>query len=110
MIEINEVLKENLLSEHQKYIEIVMEDGTVLSSDSIKYESLRLEQTLCDADEVTYGLCNSASFEITVYATAYAYQGKWLTPKFVYEGHEDLRLLMRCCLITVRRSLLNATM
>ena len=55
MIYVSNELKQAFLSAEQKNLVITFDDGTVIDNDDIAMESMDLEQTLCDSDELKFG-------------------------------------------------------
>lgn len=67
MIDVSDALKEAFLSSRQKNLTLNFSDGTSLTNDSIVVESMKLDQLLCSETQVTFGLCNSSVFTVTIF-------------------------------------------
>lgn len=79
-------IKNQFLNASQNNLILKFSDGTVLDNNSIVSESLKIEQTLCDDEQIQFGLCNAASLEVEVTNVAKKYTGKWVSVYFEYDG------------------------
>lgn len=64
----------------QKNLILEFSNGTTLTNTSIHSESMSLEQTLCDENQLTFGRVSSAVFKVRVVATTESYVGQRLIP------------------------------
>lgn len=67
MINVSDELKNAFLTGNQKNLTLYFSDGSSLTGDSIVLESMRIEQLLCNEQQLTFGLCNAAKFTIQIY-------------------------------------------
>ena len=77
MIYVSEELKQAFLSAEQKNLLLTFDDGTVIDNDDIALESMGLEQTLCDSDELKFGKIASACFKTKIKASTKIYKNLW---------------------------------
>lgn len=77
MIYVSEELKQAFLSAEQKNLLLTFDDGTVIDNDDIALESMGLEQTLCDSDELRFGKIASACFKTKIKASTKTYKNLW---------------------------------
>lgn len=91
MIYIGEETKKAFLEVPIKNLRLIFDDGTKLDNDDIYYESLRIEQTLCDQDELRFGKVCAASLNVRIVATTKKYKGLKFDAIIECDGHE-LRL------------------
>lgn len=67
----------------QRHLILTFEDGDILENDSIFMESMELEQTLCDENELTFGKCSAACFKVRIINTASSHKGQRLIPTLI---------------------------
>lgn len=72
--------KQAWASEGQKQLLLTFSDGTKIDNNDIYYESMSLEQTLCDENNITFGKCSSAVFKVKVNSTQKSYKGLTINP------------------------------
>lgn len=88
MIDVTQEQLDAFLSSEQKELILEFEDGTSIDNNSIRIESMSLDQTLCDEEVLTFGKCTSNSFMVDVKASAIRYKGKKFTAKLRCAGQE----------------------
>ena len=79
MIEVPEAEKIAWQSGTQKNLRIVFDDGMTIENDDIFSESMTLEQTLSDEQNIKYGKCSSACFTVKIADTSVSLKGKKFT-------------------------------
>ncbi|MBQ3558252.1 MAG: hypothetical protein IJA07_01905 [Agathobacter sp.] len=77
MLNVSKELKEAFLSAEQKNLVLTFDDGTVIDNEDIASESMELEQTLCDSDELKFGKVSSACFKTKIAASTKRYKNLW---------------------------------
>ena len=77
MIDVSKELKEAFLSAEQKNLVLTFDDGTVVDNEDIALESMELEQTLCDSDELKFGKVSSACFKTKIAVSTKTYKNLW---------------------------------
>ena len=88
MISVSEELKNAFNTGNQKDLTLYFSDNTSLTNENIVAESMSLEQILCDEEQITFGLCNSASFKITILNSNTSRVGQTVTPVISIRGTE----------------------
>ena len=88
MISVSEELKNAFNTGNQKDLTLYFSDNTSLTNENIVAESMSLEQILCDEEQITFGLCNSASFKITILNSNKSRVGQTVTPVITIRGTE----------------------
>lgn len=88
MIPVSEELKNAFNTGSQKDLTLYFSDNTSLTNENIVAESMSLEQILCDEEQITFGLCNSASFKITILNSNTSRVGQTVTPVITIRGTE----------------------
>ena len=69
--------KNAFLSAEQKYLKLTFDDGTVIENEDIAMESMSLEQSVSDEEELVFGKCSAAEFKIKIYVTTKKYKNFW---------------------------------
>lgn len=69
MVSVTDSLKKALLSSEQKDLILTFSDGTIITNDKISYESMEIEQTLCDEENLIFGCCASSQFRVQLLET-----------------------------------------
>ena len=76
--------REAYMTGAQKYLTLRFSDGTILSGEGVNSPinegSMTLEQTLCDEEQIHFGLCNAASFSVQIVAEDKRYKGLFVYP------------------------------
>ena len=84
MRNVTEAQKKAYMTGKQKYLTLRFSDGTVLTGEGVNSPinegSMRLEQTLCSEEQIHFGLCNAASFEVQIVAEQKRYKGMYVYP------------------------------
>mgnify|MGYP003305210869 CR=1 FL=1 len=81
--------KNAFYSAEQKQLCLVFEDGTVIDNEDIAMESMNLEQTLCDQDELRFGKVSSACFKTQINAVSIKrYRDLWFNVIIKAGKHE----------------------
>lgn len=88
MISVSEELKNAFNTGNQKDLTLYFSDNTSLTNENIVAESMSLEQILCDEEQIAFGLCNSASFKITILNSNKSRVGQTVTPVISIRGTE----------------------
>lgn len=88
MIYVSSEFKEAFLSAEQKNLVLTFDDGTVIDNEDIALESMELEQTLCDNDELRFGKVASACFKIKIKASIKRYKNLWFNATIGIGEHE----------------------
>lgn len=88
MIYVSSEFKEAFLSAEQKNLVLTFDDGTVIDNEDIALESMELEQTLCDNDELRFGKVASACFKIKIKASIKRYKNLWFNATLGIGEHE----------------------
>lgn len=87
MIYVSEELKQAFLSAEQKNLLLTFDDGIVIDNDDIALESMGLEQTLCDSDELRFGKISSACFKTKIKASTKRYKNLWFNASISVGNH-----------------------
>jgi hypothetical protein len=77
LLNVTDDIKEKYLGSGTRKLSLAFEDGTVVQNDLIVQESMELEQTICDSDQLEYGKCSAASFKVKLTDTVTSYKGRW---------------------------------
>ena len=81
---VTEEQKRAYMTGTQKYLTLRFSDGTTLTgqgqNSQINEGSMKLEQTLCDDEQIHFGYCNAASFEVQIVASSKRYKGLYVYP------------------------------
>lgn len=88
MISVSEELKNAFNTGNQKDLTLYFSDNTSLTNENIVAESMSLEQILCDEEQINFGLCNAASFKITILNSNTSRVGQTVTPVITIRGTE----------------------
>lgn len=88
MIDVSKELKEAFLSAVQKNLVLTFEDGTIVDNEDIALESMELEQTLCDSDELKFGKVSSACFKTKIAVSTRTYKNLWFNVSIGVGEHE----------------------
>ena len=84
MIPVTDQQKQAYMTGTQKYLTLRFSDGTTLTgqgaNSQINEGSMKLEQTLCDEEQLHFGRCNAASFSVQIVASAKRYKGLFVYP------------------------------
>ena len=91
LIYVSKELKEEFLSSGQKNLVLKFDDGTTLENDDIAFESMSLEQTLSESDELRFGKVSSACFKTKISASTKRYKNLWLNA-FLQAGQHEIQL------------------
>lgn len=91
MIDVSKELKEAFLSAEQKNLVLTFDDGTVVDNDDIALESMELEQTLCDNEELKFGKVTSACFKTKIIASTKTYKNLWFNAS-INVGEYEMQL------------------
>ena len=91
MLNVTESLKLSFLSALQKNLVLTFDDGSVIDNDDIALESMSLEQTLCDKDELRYGKVASACFKTKIKASTKTYKNLWFNAS-IFAGEHEMKL------------------
>lgn len=79
MIEVQEAERLTWQSGSQKELTLTFDGGLTITNDDIFSESMTLEQTLSDEQNIKYGKCSAASFKVKITDTATSFKGRWFT-------------------------------
>lgn len=88
MIYVSNEFKQAFLSAEQKKLVLTFDDGTIIDNDDIAMESMELEQTLCDSEELRFGKVASACFKTKIKASTKRYKNLWFNAKISVGEHE----------------------
>ena len=88
MLEISNELELAFNSASPKNLVLSFDDGTVIDNEDIALESMELEQTACDENELVFGKVNSACFKVKIKGTTKNYKGLWFNASLFCEEHE----------------------
>ena len=88
MLNVAQDLKLSFLSAAQKNLVLSFDDGTKIDNDDIAMESMSLEQTLCDRDELKFGKVSSACFKTKIKASTKSFKNLWFNASLTCLGHE----------------------
>lgn len=91
MIDVSKELKEAFLSAEQKNLVLAFDDGTVVDNEDIALESMELEQTLCDNEELKFGKVTSACFKTKIIASTKTYKNLWFNAS-ISVGEYEMQL------------------
>ena len=80
MIEVTEAFKKAWLNGRQKHIQLNFSDNSTLGDEDVVLESMTIEQSLCEEEQITFGLTASAKFSIQIMNAGKKYQGLSVTP------------------------------
>lgn len=84
--------KNAFYSAEQKQLCLVFDDGTMIDNEDIAMESMNLEQTLCDTDELRFGKVASACFKTQIVAESIKrYRNLWFDV-FLKAGEHEKQL------------------
>ena len=79
MINMTDAEKEAWASGNQKFLHLVFDDGTEIDNSLIAQESMSIEETLSDENNLVYGKCSASVFKIRLLDTEMSYKGKRIT-------------------------------
>ena len=88
--------KNAFYSAEQKQLLLKFDDGRIVTNEDIAMESMNLEQTLCDQEELRFGKVSAACFKTQVVASIERYRGCWFEVVLQAGGFE--RPLGRFCI------------
>lgn len=91
MIYVSKEFKEAFLSAGQKNLKLVFYDGTIIENSDIAFESMNLEQTLCENDELRFGKVSSACFKTRISASTKRYKNLWFNAS-IGVGENEIQL------------------
>ena len=75
MIRVSDAFKEAWLNGNQKEILLNFSDGSTLTNDDVVSESFSLVQSVCEEEQITFGLTSSAQVSVQIYNTGKQYKG-----------------------------------
>ena len=75
MIHVSDAFKEAWLNGNQKEILLNFSDGSTLTNDDVVSESFSLVQSVCEEEQITFGLTSSAQVSVQIYNTGKQYKG-----------------------------------
>lgn len=77
----------------EKQIKITSDDGLVnITNEQINGESVELTESLCTAEQLTFGSCSAAMLKFTVSNVVVPLKGTWLDASIGIAGMNDYRL------------------
>lgn len=88
MLNVSKECKDAFLSAEQKTLVLLFDDGTKIDNDDIALESMNLEQTLCESEELRYGKVCSACFKTKISASTKRYKDLWFNASISVGEHE----------------------
>lgn len=91
MLNVSKECKDAFLSAEQKTLVLLFDDGTKIDNDDIALESMNLEQTLCESEELRYGKVCSACFKTKIAASTKRYKDLWFNA-FISVGEYEIKL------------------
>lgn len=77
MLSVSEELKQAFFSAEQKNLILTFDDGTVIDNSNIAFESMDLEQSISDGDELKFGQTSSACFKTKIKSSEKRYKNLW---------------------------------
>lgn len=86
MISVSQAVRDEFLSPAQKNLRLKFSDNTTLENNSIISESMSLEQSICDEEQIRFGAVNSACFKVDITGTAKRYKGLKVVPTIYTES------------------------
>jgi len=75
MIHVSDAFKEAWLNGNQKEILLNFSDGSTLTNDDVVSESFSLVQSVCEEEQITFGLTSSAQVSVQIYNSGKQYKG-----------------------------------
>ena len=79
MIHVSDAFKEAWLNGNQKEILLNFSDGSTLTNDDVVSESFSLVQSVCEEEQITFGLTSSAQVSVQIYNSGKQYKGLTMT-------------------------------
>ena len=76
MLDWTDAQKQAFQSGTQKYLTLTFSGGTVIDNELIQAESMSLTQTICDEQELKYGLCYASMFSVVVFVVDEVFKGQ----------------------------------
>ena len=90
MITVSDELKAAFLCGNQKHLVLTFSDGTQQVDEDIYLESMEIEQSLCEEEQLTYGTTSAASFKIRILNSGKKFKGLGVTVAISTVGDDDL--------------------
>jgi hypothetical protein len=88
MIQVSNELKNAFNSASAKRLVLVFDDGTIIDNSNIALESMELEQTLSNDNELKFGSISAACFKVQIRFTSKSYKGMWFNASLWCEDYE----------------------
>lgn len=89
MITVSNELKAAFLLGNQKNLTLTFSDGTQQVDEDIYLESMKIEQSLCEERQLTYGTASSSSFKIRLLNSGKSFKGLGVTVSISTVGDDE---------------------
>ena len=91
MILVSEELKNAFNGADAKRLVLTFDDGTVIDNEDIALESMELEQSISDSEELRFGSVSSACFKTKIKGTTKEYKNLWFNAS-IWSGNYEIPL------------------
>ena len=88
MINVSSEIIEDFTSNQTKELTLVIDNSTTIGMNDIYFESQKLEQSICESEELLFGKVSAASYQVKAKATTFSHKGKKLIPTIKTEHGE----------------------
>ena len=88
MIKVSVEIAEDFKSNKTKELTLVIDNSTTIGMNDIYFESQKLEQSICESEELLFGKVSAASYQVKAKATTFSHKGKKLIPTIKTEHGE----------------------
>lgn len=90
MITVSDELKAAFLCGNQKHLTLTFSDNTQQVDEDIYLESMEIEQSLCEEEQLTYGTTSAASFKVRLLNSGKKFKGLGVTVSISTIGDDDI--------------------
>ena len=88
MIKVSVEIAEDFRSNQTKELTLVIDNSITIGMNDIYFESQKLEQSICEREELLFGKVSAASYQVKAKATTFSHKGKKLIPTIKTEHGE----------------------
>ena len=88
MINVSSEIIEDFTSNQTKELTLVIDNSITIGMNDIYFESQKLEQSICESEELLFGKVSAASYKVKTKATTFSHKGKKLIPTIKTEHGE----------------------
>jgi hypothetical protein len=95
MLAVDKEAKNSFLRSDYKDLILVFDNGVVINNEDVALESMNLNQSVCDQDELKFGKVSSACFKVKIKGTTSTYKGLWFNAS-IKSGEHEIKLGRFC--------------